>query len=214
MPTFFHHISSTQHSLLVACSDSDRHGFNKYASNPVVPITLRLFLLCEENIPTACVWGEMLYQFHCFSVLLHLPQTEWKGEKWTVVASINAFRPNKARQNQPDKLKMATLGKEHYSLQGRGIPVTVLNYFTSVRFASAGEERRRQKGRKRREGKERCAWIINSPELYMGDKNSGWITRDSRGTDAHTANVLNNPFRWSQLCRDQIKSANGGFHID
>lgn len=48
----------------------------------------------------------------------------------------------------------------------------------------------------------------------MGDKNSVWIIRDGQGSDAQMANVLNNPFRWSQLCSDQIKSANCGFHID
>lgn len=48
----------------------------------------------------------------------------------------------------------------------------------------------------------------------MADKNSGWIIHDSRGTDAQMANVPDNPFRWSQLCRDQIKSATGGFHTD
>lgn len=130
--------------LASSCLDSDRHRFNKYAQKPVVPITLSLFLLCEENVPTACVCGEMLYQFHCFPALLRLPQTKWKGEKWTVVASMNAFRPNKAWQNRLDKLIMATLEKEHYSLKRgqEGIPVMFLNYFTAIWFALAGEERR------------------------------------------------------------------------
>lgn len=54
-------------------------------------------------------------------------------------------RPNKAWQNYIDKLKMATLWKQHYSLQdkgGRAAAVMFLNYFTAVRFASAGEESR------------------------------------------------------------------------
>lgn len=144
-----HDRTSLQHvwaSRLLFNIDSDRHRFNKYGPKPVVPITLRLFLLCAENVPTACVCGEMLYQFHCFPALLHLPQTKWKGEKWTVVASMSEFRPNKAWQNRLDKLKMATLGKEHYSLHGGrwGIPVRFLNYFTAVRFVSAGEEGRRR----------------------------------------------------------------------
>lgn len=80
---FHHNTLSRQHFLLVCLLfdiDSDRQ-FNKYAPEAVVLITLKLFLLGEENVPTARVCGEMLYQFHCFAALLHLPQTTWREKK-------------------------------------------------------------------------------------------------------------------------------------
>lgn len=115
----------------------------------------------------------MLYQFHCFAALLHLPQTKWKGEKWTVVASMNAFRLNKAWQNRPDKLKIATLGRSTILCRGGYLArFWIISQQPGVLLL----ERKGDEERERKEGKVRCAWIINSPELYMGDKNSGWIT--------------------------------------
>lgn len=80
---------------------------------------------------------------------------------------------------------MATLGKKHSSLQGVWLGCWVeegggryllgfLNYFTVVQFPSTAEESRWEEGSEEEEGM--CAWMINSPELYMGDKYRSWIT--------------------------------------
>lgn len=125
-----------------------------------------------------------------------------------MVASMSALRPNKAWQK---RLKVATLGKEYTSLHI--LFWLGLSYFWII-LQQSGLFQRERKEASEREGKGRCAWIINNTELYMSDKNSGWITGTVEASDAQMAKVLDTPLRWSQSYGDQIKSAHGGFGID
>lgn len=118
-------------------------------------------------------FGVMPDQFGCFAALLHFPQTKWKREKWTVEASMSAFRANKARHNRPDKLKMATSGNA--SLQGvrrgeGGGDTCQCFWEISGQSSLLQLERKIEEERSRKARDGMCAWIINSLELYMDDE--------------------------------------------
>lgn len=137
-------------------------------------------------------WKALSVSLFCCLVASTSNKAKGGVQKWTMVASMSALSPNKAWQK---RLKVATLGKEYTSLHiwfWLG-----LSYFWII-LQQSGLFQRERKEASEREGKGRCAWIINNTELYMGDKNSGWITGTVEASDAQMAKVLDTPLRWSQ----------------